>query len=302
MRPIPIILGLLLLASCELVREVDIPALPTRLVVNGLFRPDSTWTIAVSLSRHILQTDPTMPPLNTVVTITRDDGEIFTLDTIGVSMDGIWFKSAERAEAGRRYTVRVSAPGFEEVHASAMAPTVVELVDVRLDSANMVPFSYNTPGSIPVEFTFRDPAGTADYYLPKFFIRVQRHFRNPDGTYTERTVWNPCFLTEAVESGEFSNLNGPVESFDDKGFDGKLRTVRLNVNKTFWSSNEPKTYSWMMELVHVTEDYYNYQRSVALQQEVDGNPFAQPVQVFSNIEGGYGLFAGAAASRWIHND
>jgi len=76
--------------------------------------------------------------------------------------------------------------------------------------------------------------------------------------------------------------------------------VRLNVSKSFWSSNEPKSYPWKFELLHVTEDFYRYQQSIRLQQENDGNPFAQPVQVFSNVQGGYGLFAGAAASQWTH--
>ena len=41
-----------------------------------------------------------------------------------------------------------------------------------------------------------------------------------------------------------------------------------------------------------TEEYYNYHYTRDLQASVESNPFAQPVQVFDNIEGGLGVFAG----------
>ncbi len=41
-----------------------------------------------------------------------------------------------------------------------------------------------------------------------------------------------------------------------------------------------------------TEEYYQYNVTQDLQASVESNPFAQPVQVFNNIEGGLGIFAG----------
>ena len=42
----------------------------------------------------------------------------------------------------------------------------------------------------------------------------------------------------------------------------------------------------------VTEEYYQYNYTRKLQSFVRNNPFAQPVQVFDNIENGLGIFAG----------
>ena len=39
-----------------------------------------------------------------------------------------------------------------------------------------------------------------------------------------------------------------------------------------------------------SEDYYMYKKTFNVYQSVRGNPFAEPVQVFSNIENGYGIF------------
>ena len=45
-------------------------------------------------------------------------------------------------------------------------------------------------------------------------------------------------------------------------------------------------------LRNTTEEYYDYNYTRDLQISVENNPFAQPVQVFDNIEGGLGVFAG----------
>ena len=45
-------------------------------------------------------------------------------------------------------------------------------------------------------------------------------------------------------------------------------------------------------LRNTTEEYYNYNFTRDLQASVENNPFAQPVQVFDNVENGLGIFAG----------
>ena len=47
----------------------------------------------------------------------------------------------------------------------------------------------------------------------------------------------------------------------------------------------------------VTEEYYQYIFTRDLQASVENNPFAQPVQVFDNIENGLGIFAGYSQIR-----
>ena len=49
----------------------------------------------------------------------------------------------------------------------------------------------------------------------------------------------------------------------------------------------------------VSEGQYRYTRSVDLQYENDGNPFAEPVQVYTNVENGFGIMAGSSASQVV---
>jgi hypothetical protein len=53
----------------------------------------------------------------------------------------------------------------------------------------------------------------------------------------------------------------------------------------------PKPY-WLLATLAVTDQhYYWYHRSVYQQQTSDGNPFAEPALIYTNMQGGLGVFA-----------
>jgi hypothetical protein len=45
-----------------------------------------------------------------------------------------------------------------------------------------------------------------------------------------------------------------------------------------------------VELLSINEDYFRYIKSVNSYDNALDNPFAEPVNVFSNIKNGYGFF------------
>ncbi|MDV7393939.1 DUF4249 family protein, partial [Arthrospira platensis SPKY1] len=47
-----------------------------------------------------------------------------------------------------------------------------------------------------------------------------------------------------------------------------------------------------IELRSVSPEYFNYHRSLARQYQASPDPFSEPVILYSNIEGGQGIFAG----------
>ena len=48
-----------------------------------------------------------------------------------------------------------------------------------------------------------------------------------------------------------------------------------------------------IRLNNLTKSKYLYKKSYDLYENASGNPFAQPIQVYSNITNGIGIFAGA---------
>jgi len=72
--------------------------------------------------------------------------------------------------------------------------------------------------------------------------------------------------------------------FTDDAFSGE--SISLELSASYPSSPTAIQY------VSCTEEYYLYKLTLQNFYENNGNPFAQPVQIYSNIEGGLGIFAG----------
>jgi Domain of unknown function (DUF4249) len=49
-------------------------------------------------------------------------------------------------------------------------------------------------------------------------------------------------------------------------------------------------------LYHITPDYFRFLESAAAAQGANGNPFASPASLVSNITGGIGIFTGTSVT------
>ena len=108
-------------------------------------------------------------------------------------------------------------------------------------------------------------------------------------------------LTDEV----FQNGGSPFRLqglFNDLLFNGQNKSLELEIPYDNFSGIEVgyewsyKTLSVRVYLHNISKSYYYYRTSLELYQSASGNPFAQPVQVYSNIESGFGVFAGSQIS------
>ncbi|MCD6555944.1 MAG: DUF4249 family protein, partial [Bacteroidales bacterium] len=93
-------------------------------------------------------------------------------------------------------------------------------------------------------------------------------------------------------------INGRV--FSDELFNGNAYTLKFIADFYNYKSDEyvkeinDEQYPVIivLKLLKVTEAVYNYIFSFNLNEQTRFDPFAQPVQVYSNVENGLGLFSG----------
>ena len=95
--------------------------------------------------------------------------------------------------------------------------------------------------------------------------------------------------------------------FNDLLFNGQTKSLEISIPNNEWSWGEAG-YIWSYRyiglrfyLYNISQDYYYYRRSLELYNQTSGNPFAQPVQVFSNIQNGFGIFAGAQVNYFDYD-
>ena len=90
----------------------------------------------------------------------------------------------------------------------------------------------------------------------------------------------------AVESASYPDL-----LIKDEQFNGEKFKLRLQFNDYDFYGGPPQPSEYLVIINSISKDQYDHDRKLFGYLENFDNPFASPVQLTSNIEGGLGLFA-----------
>ncbi|QKZ15579.1 DUF4249 domain-containing protein [Spirosoma sp. KUDC1026] len=283
---------LFLLTGCGSLRTEVNPEFLNResgkLVVTGFLSPqDTVLAVKVSRSRTVLgdsiNTGATQNIQNAVVTI-QEGGRLVALNNKNNTAD---YYSIEARFlpiiAGRTYKLVVQTPGGERAESSCTIPSIVRLDGIAFDSAIINQF-FNQQKRYYVHASWTDQPNQANYYqLTGLF-----QFINADsaGRREYRNV-------------RFDAANGSLQSDEnrdgDQIFSERAYISRIDVNspaaqRSFSSRFRDAIVT--VNLLNIEKTYYQYQTAAGLQAQSSGNPFAEPVLIPSNIQGGLGCFAG----------
>ena len=276
----------LLLTGCNKVIEIDIPEHKQKAVVSCLFHKDSTFKMYISKSVGVPD-DLSGPVENAFVKLYKNG---VLSDTL--FFNGNLYQSHITAQPNTSYAFNAVVENLEPVHAKDTVPDAPVLgscstEDMQVTIDEMI---YNQLAKIEII----DPHGIKNYY--ELFLLAQYTdtiFGSGDcteriGAYSDNPVFN---------ENNFRSIDSFV--FDDKLFDGE--TVILPVNYTSPSIDNNGTmvyfdYTLTVVLRSISKAYYDYlirlDNHLTAQWSDIWDGVSVPVQMYSNIENGYGIFAG----------
>ena len=282
--------------SCEKVIPFDGDVNTPKLVINSVFESDSTFKVHVSSSRSVIDTASFKNIDDAIVTI--KDGNENIIETLNHVENG-FYKGQTFPQENQTYILEINHTNYANITASDSLPSPITINSV--DTSTMVdPINGNR---LQISMNFDDPENTQNYYLIETYsVNEYLVIKNSDTTeYELDTTKQFMVLTDEV----FQNGGSPWREqglFNDLLFNGQNKTLELEIPNDSWSGSEDgydwsyKTLTLRLYLHNITLSYYYYRTSLELFQNATGNPFAQPVQVFSNVENGFGVFAGSQIS------
>lgn len=182
------------------------------------------------------------------------------------------YRHPHRLQAGKSYRLEVQHPELPTLTSTLKVPEQIDILGITRD-----------PEADELLIRFKDPAATGNYY--KFMI-----YGTDNDAY-------PLWFSSADLRLEFFNGGGfdPLEGDDDvrgygneaylsdRTFNGQERVVRLRIEHHVSSP------TIQVLMYHISEDEYLFDRSLAAHSFGD-DFFSEPVPVFFNTEGGYGIF------------
>ncbi len=286
----------LIYISCEKVIPFEGDVNTAKLVINSVFESDSTFKVHVSSSRSVIDTSSFENIDDAVVTIKDGNGNV--IEVLNHVVNG-FYKGQVLPEENTTYILEVNHPNYANITASDSLPSPIIINSVDT-STILDPINGNR---LRISMNFDDPENNQNYYLLETYS-VNEYLIVEDldtVEYELDTTKQFMVLTDEV----FQNGGSPWRDqglFNDLLFNGQNKTLEIEIPNENWSGSEDgydwsyKTLTLRLYLHNITISYYYYRTSLELFQNASGNPFAQPVQVYSNIENGFGVFAGSQIS------
>ena len=278
----------LILSSCESIIEMDIPEEPPKLVINSFFNPDSTWKVSISKSQHILD-NAELKNINDA-TVVIYNGSLAP-ETLSLSADGIYTSESGKPLVKTEYRIEANAPGYDMASSSDVIPEAIPIISVDTGSTIIDATKYTQ-----LKVKFKDTPGTKNYYNLQLLARSYSYIYDQYYNLIDSMPYLEAISFSSRDvvfgSDEWFDSNGA--SFSDELFDGDLYSLILDIEKYFTLDefSNGKYDKIYIRLKSTSAAYYSYATTFKKFKEVQGDPFAQPVQVFNNIDGGYGIFAG----------
>lgn len=294
---IPFLALVSFLPGCEKPITVDVPRKESKLVVNGIMQKGEVLSLGIGKSRYILAPSNYMNRMDSFVVknavpVIYENG--IAVDTlVYVPADYVYRSAANRqVRDGYSYSVKVTAPGFGTVESNTSMPSQSSLVQVsRIRDVRVNSYGDHMDEII---LKFNDPAGERNFYLVQIFGST---YGGPEG----HTVYCVGTNDKDIEpigtndpTGSDDCIDGGSLLMKDDNFNGRTKQVSFYVNSNDLSEySDPmngRIYRPYVKLNRITEEYFKYVKSYNLYYNASDNPFAEPVNVFSNVRNGYGLF------------
>jgi len=305
---------LIICLSCQK-EGLHIPDLGRKIVINGLVIEDSL--LKVRISKSLYYNDHLSSPfdsglVNANVFFFEDDKIIDTLkyryggETWNVygSLCENYYSSKKSVSTGKEYKVLVQAPGLPDAWASTNIPGRVRIEKMDTSHLMMPPDPYHSNDNwilLLCNLTFTDPPGETNYYMVSVDIKPR--------------VWRDSHLLlytqDIIGEEKMTEPNGIYAiAFSDKAINGTRYSLQIGLNTheiglpfiddrptmdgvPYYTEHRKVIY---IKLYSITEDYFNFLRTYNLYRTNYGDALAEPIMIYSNISGGYGIFGGASVS------
>lgn len=277
-----VISSLISFFACEKTEKIeDFPLYPPKLVLNSYLNADSNIKINISKSLSVL---------DNALLKNVDDAKIkiYEENTLLASIDNSngngYYTLNYKPKIGLKYNVEGQHSSLENISSQTTIPNLISLKKFQRKE-----IQYNEYSSdFQFIFDFDDNPSEKNYYMIKINqIVIDTIIHQNDTILVENDIYK-IFLEKSNNPAVDLITYGEV-FFTDEFFNGKSYSIEI---ETSYLNTYGYKIKYIGYLYSLSEENYKYRKSLAVYKNSRDNPFAEPVQVFNNIEGGFGIFAG----------
>jgi len=327
-----ITLSIFTILSCSKEIEFNGKLLDPKLVVNSICALDSTFVVEVSESKAIPGYESSFRKITDATVKLYVDG-IETEKLVFDSTDRIsqgtsyitksaFYMGKTLVGSGKNYKIEVSHPDYSAKATGEMK--IGKRVPILNISTDSIPYLDNLSRNrqkTKVTIKFSDPVDEENFYRLVLNYRIGKNqwYENEKGdTIKLVQVMDYVYVYSTIESDDpvfsskedadellFGSTNySGLTLFPDELFNGKTYDLNFYLNENvFWHFDQEGMdvtrgdfYIVTIELQSLTKESYFYTKSLGSFDWISDGLLTEPVQVYSNIENGIGIFGGCSSS------
>lgn len=288
----------ILVSSCEKTVSVVIPQKDPKLVINSWMGVGEIFTVGVSKSRNILQPLTSSSSLEETYSVKN---AIPVLYEDGTAIDTLVFQPAEyvyksvhnkKVALGKTYSVKVTAGGYSEAEAMALVPSQSQIAEVkRIKNAKT-----SSSGAFMDELTIKlnDPAAEKNFYLIQVYGPAYGSNVYTLGCVNTTDKDLEATGADADPTSTDNCYDGGKLLMKDVNFNGGQKVLKLYVESSMvmdYRDMFGRVYRPFIKVHRITEEYFKYLKSFDAYYNGSDNPFAEPVNVYTNVKNGFGIFS-----------
>ncbi len=263
--------------SCQEIIEVESPDIDKKPVANCWFSDNTPFAIHLSFPKSLL-TDTFELIGNAQVYILS--GNI--TDTLFYNEAGSYTNSGLIPDEGETYHLRVEINGYENICSNDIIPQFnLQITNIEYLKNICKDEEGDEYSEAYIQLTDNNPG--KDYYG----ISIQKKKENGKYYSYQITSFSPEILNEGI-----SQYYPEILVFNDELFDGASTNVKIRLY------SDEATY---VRIYAFSEEGYKYIKSWIIHeytQDYDFWEVYEPLPLYSNIENGYGIFAGYSSKLY----
>ncbi|MDO9614658.1 MAG: DUF4249 domain-containing protein [Bacteroidota bacterium] len=270
---------ILVFFSCEKELQTDIHVTP-KLCFNCVLDPDSLINGSLSFSQSISE-NKIFTKINNAIIELKEDGQLIGL--LKNSGDGI-YSLEQKPITGCKYDIMIRVEGYPELNASTIIPSKPE-VSFQLSNSVVHQPGYNSYTSYTITKNIVDKIGINRYWHYRLRLSPTNIWRFAGGSYN-------------VDSPIIDDFNRVTDATDELGFHYEyyLRINDTGKDGQILTFDDIAYKNEINFFLDADIHYDKYLKSTIKQRMNDGDNvlFNEPVQIYSNIENGLGIFGSSA--------
>ena len=274
---------------------MDFPMVPSKLVANCEMNEDMTWRLQLSKSLSVLDNAP-IKFIDTAIVKVYEEGVL--LETLSsAAFDGVYL-GVSKPKPNLSYRIAVSGiKNYDSIFAEDVLPdkAYIDNIDITIIDSSFFNDGYYSYGFMDVDFmiTIEDDANQENFYGIRAYT-IDTFYTDFDSSYFDlyRTYLSLNSSDPIIDDN--SDWNQPL--FKDNILNGQ--SIELVFNSSFYNYEPSIKVYW--ELMTYSKSAYLYKTSYNNYVNVRNNPFAEPVQVYSNVVNGYGVLSGTSVTSYAY--